>query len=113
MNDVAQVLAHYPRIHFACRARRRRDPKSKAQISERLASILDRLDPKESVTLRELAERLAVTAPTMCLAVARLEARGFVERRRDEADQLKIRHRLTAAGLRTKAASSVLEPDRV
>src|SRR2546428_2500214 len=113
MNDVAQILADYPRIDFACRARRRRDPRSRTQISERLGSILDRLDQKEPVRLRELAQRLGVTAPTMCLAVARLEALRFVVRRRDDHDRRKIRLRLTASGVRMKAASSLLEPDRV
>jgi len=113
VDEVALVLAYYPRIYHACHARHRRDPDSRAVLSERQASVLDHLDEADPTTLGELADHLGVTASTMSVTVDRLVSGGYVGRDRDPADGRRLRLRLTAAGARMKAAQSVLDPDRV
>jgi DNA-binding MarR family transcriptional regulator len=56
---------------------------------------------------------MGVTAPTMSLAIDRLERKGYVVRLRDTADRRRVHLRLTAAGVRLRQASSVLDTDRV
>jgi len=113
MDEVAQVLDCYPRIHFACHVRHRRDPKSRKVLSERQASILDHLDEDETMALKDLAEHMGVTAATMCIAVDRLVEGGWVRRDQDPHDGRRVCLRLTRAGARMKAAQTVLDVDRV
>lgn len=113
VDEVAQLLEHYPRIYYACHARHRRDPESAQVLSERQASILDHLDETGAVSLKELAGHLGVTASTMSISVDRLVAGGWIRRERDPADGRRISLRLTTTGARMKAARTVLEPRRV
>ncbi len=113
MDDVAQVLAHYPQIYYACHARHRRDPQSRKVLSERQASALDHLAADATASLTELAQHLGVTASTMSLAVDRLVEGGWVEREKDARDARRVALRLTAAGARMKKARTVLDPQRV
>jgi DNA-binding MarR family transcriptional regulator len=113
VDDVARVLRHYPRIYFACHAWHRRDPESGNALSERFASILDHLDPVEGVTLKDLAAHMGVTPGTMSISVARLVEGGWVRRDLDAADARKVSLRLTRAGVRMRAARSLLDPARV
>jgi MarR family transcriptional regulator, organic hydroperoxide resistance regulator len=113
MDEVASLLDHYPRIYFACHVRHRREPESGKMLSERQASILDHLDEGDPMALKELARHLGVTAATMCVAVDRLVDGGWVRRDRDPGDGRRVCLRLTAAGVRMKAAQTVLDPDRV
>jgi DNA-binding MarR family transcriptional regulator len=108
-----RLLAAYPRIFFACHARHVRDPKTRRLLSAHQASILDHLDSIEAVTLMGLAKHMGVTPATMSLAIERLVRRGYVQRARDASDRRRLKLRLTAAGVRIKEASSVLEPERV
>jgi len=108
-----RLLAAYPRIFFACHARHVRDPKTRRLLSAHQASILDHLDAIEPITLMGLAKHMGVTAGTMSLAVERLVRRGYVQRARDTEDKRRVQLRLTAAGVRIRESSSVLEPQRV
>jgi DNA-binding MarR family transcriptional regulator len=113
VDDVATVLAHYPRIYHACHARHRRDPTTAEVLSARQASVLDHLHEVDPVTLKDLAEHLGVTPSTMSLSVDRLVAAGYMRRERDAADGRRVSLRLTPTGARMKAAQSVLDPRRV
>ena len=53
---------------------------------------------------------MGVTAGTMSLTIDRLERKGYVVRLRDVADRRRVTVRLTAAGVRVRDASSVLDP---
>jgi DNA-binding MarR family transcriptional regulator len=108
-----QVLALYPRIYFACHTRHVRDPLSKQVLSRHQASVLDHLDELDPTTVNDLARHLGVTAATMSLALDRLERKGYIARLRDHADRRRVHVRLTAAGVRVRSASSVLDPPRV
>jgi DNA-binding MarR family transcriptional regulator len=112
-DTVRSVMENYPRIYFACHTQHVKDPKTRRQVSAHQASILDHLDESEPTTLLELARHMGVTVSTMSLNVERLVRRGYVRRTRDSEDRRRLRLLLTAAGLRLREASSVLEPARV
>jgi DNA-binding MarR family transcriptional regulator len=111
--DVAAVFRHYPRIFLSCHRQHVRDPKSGTLLSRNQASILDHLDSVHATTVSDLAKHMGVTASTMSIAVDRLVKLGYVVRELDEADRRRVRLRLTDAGVRVCAESSVLEPDLV
>lgn len=113
MNARDAVLTLYPRIYFACHRRHLRDPQTHHHLSRHQATILDHLDELEPRTVMDLAGHMGVTAATMSLAIDRLERKGYVARLRDAADRRRVHVRLTAAGVRVRDASSVLDPVRV
>jgi DNA-binding MarR family transcriptional regulator len=108
-----QVMALYPRIYFACHTRHVRDPDSNRLLSRHQASILDHLDEIDPTTVNDLARHMGVTAPTVSLAIDRLERKGYVARLRDGVDRRRVHVRLTSAGVRIREATSVLDPPRV
>jgi DNA-binding MarR family transcriptional regulator len=108
-----RVMSLYPRIYFACHTRHVRDPQTQRLLSRTQASVLDHLDEIDPTTLNELARHMGVTAATMSIAIDRLERQGYVVRLRDTADRRRVHLRLTSAGVRVRAASSVLDPPRV
>jgi DNA-binding MarR family transcriptional regulator len=110
---VAQVLALYPQIYFACHTRHVRDPHSQRLLSRHQASILDHLDELDPTSVNDLARHMGVTPATMSLALDRLERKGFVVRARDGVDRRRVHIRLTSAGVRIREAASVLDPARV
>jgi DNA-binding MarR family transcriptional regulator len=104
------LMALYPRIYFACHQRHVKDPLTQRLLSRHQASVLDHLDEQDAVTLNGLARHMGVTAATMSLTIDRLERKGYVARLRDTADRRRVNVRLTAAGVRVRDASSVLDP---
>jgi MarR family transcriptional regulator, organic hydroperoxide resistance regulator len=108
-----EVLTLYPRIYFACHTRHVRDPVSHRLLSRHQASILDHLDELDPTTVNDLARHMGVTPATMSLALDRLERKGYVARLRDNPDRRRVHVRLTAAGVRMREATSVLDPPRV
>jgi DNA-binding MarR family transcriptional regulator len=103
------LLTLYPRIYFACHTRHVKDPLTQRQLSRHQASVLDHLDEQDATTLNGLARHMGVTAGTMSLTIDRLERKGYVARLRDAADRRRVNVRLTAAGVRVRDASSVLD----
>ena len=110
---VAQVLACYPKIYFACHVRHTRDPKTRQVLSAHQASILDHLDEREPTSLGDLAKHMGVSASTMSLNIGRLMGGGFVRKSRNQKDGRGVALRLTEAGVRIKSASRVLDESRV
>jgi DNA-binding MarR family transcriptional regulator len=108
-----RILALYPRIYLACHTRHVRDPLSQRLLSRHQASILDHLDELEPTTVNGLSRHMGVTAATMSIALDRLEQQGYVARIRDHSDRRRVHVRLTTAGVRVRAASSVLDPTLV
>ena len=111
--QVAQLLAYYPRIYFACHMRHVRDPKRNQELSSHQASVLDHLDDVEPTGLLVLAAHMGVTASTMSLMIDRLARSGYVIRSRDSKDGRRVSLRLTKAGVRIKSQQKVLDPERV
>jgi MarR family transcriptional regulator, organic hydroperoxide resistance regulator len=108
-----ELMSLYPRIYFACHTRHVRDPLTQRQLSRHQASVLDHLDSEDATTLNGLARHMGVTAGTMSLTIDRLERKGYVARVRDTADRRRVNVRLTAAGVRERDASSVLDVELV
>src|SRR5439155_15705937 len=108
-----RLLDAYPRIYFACHTRHVRDPQTQRLLSRHQASVLDHLDEVEPTTLMDLARHMGVTPGTMSIAIDRLERKGYVVRLRDATDRRRVHVRLTSAGVRVRAATSVLDPARV
>ena len=104
------LMTLYPRIYFACHQRHVKDPLTQRLLSRHQASVLDHLDEQDAVTLNGLARHMGVTPATMSLTIDRLERKGYVARLRDTADRRRVNVRLTAAGVRVRDASSVLDP---
>jgi len=104
------LMSLYPRIYFACHQRHVKDPLTQRLLSRHQASVLDHLDEQDAVTLNGLARHMGVTAGTMSMTIDRLERKGYVVRVRDLADRRRVNLRLTAAGVRVRDASSVLDP---
>jgi len=63
-DEVEQVLAHYPRIYFACHSRHVKDPRSGVKVSAHQASILDHLDEVDPLSMTDLADHMGVTVTT-------------------------------------------------
>jgi len=110
---VRAVLAAYPTLHAACRRRNLREPRSGRRLSLHLAGILEHLDPVTPIAAGDLARRLGVTPATVSLQLARLLHHRLVTRARDPVDARRASLRLTRAGVRLRAARSLLDPDRV
>ncbi len=112
-DPVADILAHYPRIYFACHTRHVHDAEARRTLSSHQAAILDHLDELEATSLKELAEHMGVTPGTMSIAVERLVTQGYVDRERDPVDARRVQLRLTRAGVRTKQGGPVVAPKRI
>jgi len=113
MSDIETVLHAIPRILFACRERRVRDPRSGKAVSAHRVGILSHLDDEDPTMVGELAEHLGVTASTMSLTLKRLEEVGYIRRDRDPSDRRVTNVRLTEAGARVRDAQTLLDPERV
>ncbi len=87
-----------------------RDAESGGVLTSHQASILDHLDERDPLTLGELAQHMGVTPGTMSIHVDRLEAMGYVRRRRSRRDGRQVELRLTADGVRVRDDKSVLDP---
>jgi DNA-binding MarR family transcriptional regulator len=60
------------------------------------------LSEADDLTVRALGERLFLESNTLTPILKKLEALGYVERRRDTHDERQVRIRLTAAGQRVR-----------
>lgn len=63
---------------------------------------------KDDITVKALGERLFLDSGTITPLIKRLEARGLVQRRRDEDDERQVRIRLTAEGKALKARAEAI-----
>jgi DNA-binding MarR family transcriptional regulator len=111
--QIASLMASYPKIYFACHTRHVQDEETNQRLSAHQASILDHLDEVEPTSSLTLARHLGVTASTMSLTIDRLVRAGFVTRDRDALDARKVALRLTKDGARVKERKSVLDRELV
>ncbi len=111
--DGRRFMKLYPQVFFACHTRHARDPKTWQKVTSRQLRILDHLDDGDGLPLGDLAAHLDVTPSTLSLTIDRLEAKGYVVRRRGTVDRRQVMVRLTPAGIRLRDAQTVLDPLRV
>ena len=67
--------------------------------------VLNMIDHLGDATPTDLARNASLTLATMTTLVDKLEDRGFITRRRDEADRRRMLIRITKAGKKTLAQS--------
>jgi len=63
---------------------------------------------KDDLTVKALGEKLLLDSGTITPLIKRLEARGLVDRQRDEDDERQVRIRLTAEGRALKAKAAAI-----
>lgn len=63
---------------------------------------------KDDLTVKALGDKLFLDSGTITPLIKRLEARGLVERRRDEDDERQVRIRLTAEGRALKGKAQAI-----
>ena len=113
MNEgVLRVLRFYPQIYLACHGHHR-TPQVELGISEREARVLGHLDRTTPTSPAWLARHIGVGASTLSAAIARLSERGLLSQSRRDDDKRRVDLRLTAAGQRAIAATSVLDAGAV
>jgi DNA-binding MarR family transcriptional regulator len=111
--DVATVQECYPQIYLACHTRHNRAASTEHHLSERDSPLLSHLSVKVPISHGELAAHMAVRPSTLSGAISKLEKLGYVERRQEAKDRRLVMLRLTQKGATARAATSVLDPDRV
>jgi len=63
---------------------------------------------RDDLTVKALGDKLFLDSGTITPLIKRLEARGLVERRRDEDDERQVRIRLTSAGRALKGKAEAI-----
>jgi DNA-binding MarR family transcriptional regulator len=100
----AVEVAHRLRLSITRLARILRQ-QDESSLPPTLASALSTIDGAGPLTLSELAARESVAPPSITKAVDKLEARGLVQRRRDDRDRRVFRVQATAAGHKLSATN--------
>ena len=111
--DVAIVQKCYPQIYLACHTRHRRAASTEHHLSERDSPLLSHLNMTVPISHGELATHLGVRPSTLSAAISKLEKLGYVERGQEVKDRRMVMLRLTQKGAAARAATSVLDYDRV
>jgi MarR family transcriptional regulator, organic hydroperoxide resistance regulator len=111
--DIAVVQRCYPQIYLACHTRHKRAARTEHHLSERDSPLLSHLNVSVPISHGELARHLGVRPSTLSAAISKLERFGYVERRRETKDRRIVLLRLTQKGAEARAATSVLDQDRV
>jgi len=111
--DVAIVQKCYPQIYLACHTRHKRAASTGHRLSERDSPLLSHLSLTVPISHGELAAHLGIGRPTLSAAISKLEKLGYVERRQESADRRVVMVWLTQKGAVARAATSVLDYDRV
>lgn len=75
--------------------------------------IVALLDERGELTQRQLQELLGIQAGSLSELVGRMEKRGVIERRTDDADRRRIVLRLTGEGRARAAEPCVMDDDRL
>ena len=112
-DDARALQTWYPQIYLACHVDHKRPRTTVSGISPRDSSLLAHLDARVPVGPAALARHLRIGAPALSAALKRLTRLGYITQEPDPADARRRQLRLTQAGRRAMAESSVLETARV
>ena len=61
-------------------------------------------DPKNGVTVSDIAQDMEITLPSVTIAIKKLEKKGYVTKARDQEDGRKVHVQLTEQGRRAEVA---------
>ena len=86
---------------------------NEGELTSHERDVLAHVPPEGSVSLRELAEHLAMGLSTASVLMKRLEARGLVVRRRDPTDERRLALTLTSDGRAALDRASDLDAGRL
>jgi DNA-binding MarR family transcriptional regulator len=107
---IQQVEELLPELVALLRPKYPRDPKTGERITVEQIYVLEQLDPLEPITVSGLAAKLGVSVPAASMAISRLVARGYVDKRIDPEDRRRRLLRITPSGSLARRAG--LFPDR-
>jgi DNA-binding MarR family transcriptional regulator len=100
-----------PELVAMLRPKYPRDPITDKRITVEQIYVLEQLDPVNPITVSGLAAKLGVSVPAASMAVSRLVARGYVEKRVDPEDRRRRLLRITPLGSVARRAHII--PDAV
>src|SRR2546423_4499859 len=83
-----------------------------SDATRRQLDLLRALDPAAPRTVNELAEQLGIRKSAASLAVSRLVARGWIQKKRAEPDGRRLEVRLTEDGRRVREELVVPDEER-
>ena len=113
LEAVRAIQTWYPQIYLACHRNHKLAANTGSGISARESTILAHLDTETPMTVTTLARHLGIGAPSLSAAIKRLVRLGYVVHQADDRDARRRPLRLSAAGVRAMADSSVLDSARV
>ena len=106
---IERVQFCYPQIYYACHTRHVRKKSNALHVSARDSEMLVHLDRVRPTTVTSLASHMDLSASTVSEAIAKLESHGYVVKHRGTSDRRQVGLVLTAKGVDTVRATSVLE----
>jgi DNA-binding MarR family transcriptional regulator len=84
-----------------------RDPITDERITVEQIHVLDQLEPVTPITVSGLAAKLGVSVPAASMAIRRLVARGYVEKKVDPDDRRRRLLTITPSGLFARRAGLI------
>jgi DNA-binding MarR family transcriptional regulator len=108
---VERIEELLPELVALLRPKFPRDPITDERITVEQIYVLEQLDPSKPITVSGLAAKLGVSVPAASMAISRLVARGYVEKRVDPEDRRRRLLRITPLGEVARRAHIV--PDMV
>jgi DNA-binding MarR family transcriptional regulator len=95
---VERIEELLPELVALLRPKHPRDPITDKRITVEQIYVLEQLDPVNPITVSGLAAKLGVSVPAASLAVSRLVARGYVDKKVDPDDRRRRLLRITPLG---------------
>jgi DNA-binding MarR family transcriptional regulator len=96
-----------PELVALLRPKYPRDAKTGERITVEQIYVLDQLEPVKPITVSGLASKLGVSVPATSMAISRLVARGYVEKKVDPDDRRRRLLTITPAGLLARRAGLI------
>jgi DNA-binding MarR family transcriptional regulator len=106
-NKIELIEELLPELVALLRPKYPRDSKTGERITVEQIYVLDQLEPVTPITVSGLAAKLGVSVPAASMAISRLVARGYVEKKRDPDDRRRRLLTITPSGLLARRAGLI------